>query len=184
MKTKTYNVYKFAELTAEQQAKAIENLRDINTDIDWYRFELEDYCEELDDQGFTDADITFSGFWSQGDGASFTAKVDLDKFLKARRLANKYRKALNAYKSGALDIKIIKSSHQYEHEYTMTTGYSDDNEVMTDELENYILEEARELARGIYERLRDRYEYLASDEAIIETIEANDYDFTANGKID
>lgn len=184
METRTYEVYKFSELTKDQQVKATENLRDINTDYDWYRFELEDYCEDLDKQGFEDAEITFSGFWSQGDGASFTAIVNLEKFLKVRKLSNKYRKELNTYKSGELSIKIIKSSHQYEHEYTMATDISDDNDLLRSELDDLILEEAREQARSIYKNLRDSYEYLVSDEAITETIEANDYDFTVDGKID
>jgi hypothetical protein len=35
----------------------------------------------LDQVGFEDAKIAFSGFWNQGDGASFSAFVDLDKLV-------------------------------------------------------------------------------------------------------
>ena len=51
-------------------------------------------------------------------------------------------------------------------------------------LENEILEKSRDKARAIYKRLETEYNYLNSDESIIETIQANDYDFTSNGVID
>jgi hypothetical protein len=38
--------------------------------------------------------------------------------------------------------------------------------------------------RAIYRRLEKEYEYLTSDESIIETIHANEYEFTEDGKID
>lgn len=42
MKTKSYNVYKFNELSEESQQKAIENLYDINVDYDWWESTHED----------------------------------------------------------------------------------------------------------------------------------------------
>ena len=40
-----------------------------------------------------------------------------------------------------------------------------------------------ELSEGYRVMLASEYDYLSSEEAIIETIEANDYDFTAEGKL-
>lgn len=49
---------------------------------DWYDDIYELWEKALDEIGFEDAKIAFTGFWSQGDGASFTAGVDLEKMAK------------------------------------------------------------------------------------------------------
>ena len=49
----------------------------------WFESLIEDSVNELAEHGFEDAEIAFSGFWSQGDGASFTCKrIDVPLFLK------------------------------------------------------------------------------------------------------
>lgn len=178
METKTYNVYKFNELTDEQKEKAIENLRDINVDYDWWEFTCEDEAERLASIGYDDVQIFFSGFSSQGDGASFTATGDVEKLVE-----KKYRKYIDT-------ITFTKSGH-YEHEYAMSINidYTDEptgkiQSIEFENLEKELLEDARSEARAIYKRLEKEYYYLISDDAIIETIQANDYDFTEDGKID
>ena len=183
METKEYNVYKFKELTAEAKEKAIESCRDINTDYDWYQFIFEDWTEKLERQGFLDARIYFSGFYSQGDGACFTCKIDLEKLLTGRRLKSVYKKAIDSYNNDYLSIEIKTSGH-YSHEYTMSLDYYDQKDVVTEKLADFIITEARNQAQTIYKELKESYEYLTSNESIIETIESNDYDFTVNGKID
>lgn len=52
----------------------------------WYEPLIEDAVNELAENGFEDAEIAFTGFWSQGDGASFTCKrIDVPLFLKKNR---------------------------------------------------------------------------------------------------
>jgi hypothetical protein len=41
----------------------------------------------------------------------------------------------------------------------------------------------RDLCNAIYTDLRDEYEYLTGEEAVIECAEANEYLFTENGSI-
>ena len=86
--TKTVNTYKeLLGLTREGKVnqKAVERakswLQDAATDFDWYSCVLDFWEHALDQIGFEDAKIAFSGFWCQGDGASFTATVDLDKLI-------------------------------------------------------------------------------------------------------
>ena len=180
MKTKTYNVYKYDELTTEQKQKAIENLQGINTEyFDWYEYTIQDEKENLQKAGFEDSDISFSGFCCQGDGASFTATIDTIKLVPTN-----LQKYIDT-------ITITKSSYNSEHEYTMQINidYTDeptdtDTDQQLGNLENEILEKSRDKARAIYKRLETEYNYLNSDESIIETIQANDYDFTSNGVID
>ena len=51
-----------------------------------------------------------------------------------------------------------------------------------DELEIFFDDLADELNGYLYQKLMNQYEYLISDEAIIETIEANEYEFTEDGE--
>lgn len=184
--TKT-EVYKFNELPKEVQEKALENQRDINTDYDWFDCTVDDSKQHLTEIGFNEPEIYFSGFWSQGDGASFKAQVDLKKWLKVNKLANKYRALY--FHADEYSLNITKSGN-YEHEYTMSIddGYigdyvSEKSKLQYDEVADMILENARDEARKIYKMLEKEYNYLSSDEAIKDTIEANDYDFTIDGKI-
>jgi len=176
MKTKTINCLLFSELNAEQKEKVIENYRDINIDCDWYSFTLDDWKEKLERQGFMSPEIYFSGFYSQGDGASFTAEIDIPKFLKGRRSATKYAKQIENYHRGILTAKITQGGH-YSHEYTMALDYYDQDDALSGNLEDFIIEEAREQARKIYKDLRAEYEGLMTDEAISETLEVNEYYF-------
>lgn len=134
---KTY--LKYNELSFEQQSKVIDSLRDINVNHDWYEFTYEDYESKLKKLGFYDIKFEFSGFWSQGDGASFTAK----------------HKRGTIYKTG-----------RYSHSNTMRCDESDS-----------LLLTAKRTADKLYKSLASEYDYLTSNEAIIESIEANDYEF-------
>ena len=56
---------------------------DTHTPDDWCESLIEDAVNELAEHGFEDAEIAFTGFYSQGDGASFTCKrIDVPLFLK------------------------------------------------------------------------------------------------------
>jgi hypothetical protein len=172
MQTKTINLYLFTELNEEQKNKVIENYQDINVDYDqWSGYILEDWVEKLARQGFEDANIQYSGFWSQGDGASFSASVNLEQFLKGRRIATKYAKELKDEQEDGQGIAITTGG-LYSHEYMMSI---DSN--LSAELEAFILEEARDQARKIYKDLQSDYESLTSPEQIADTLKANEYLF-------
>lgn len=72
------------EFTPAQQA-LIEKHRDWNVDNDWYDYTFDDFVTVAESFGFAvDKDkIRFSGFWSQGDGASFgTHWIDLQTIVQ------------------------------------------------------------------------------------------------------
>lgn len=182
--TEVYNVFSFDELSKESQEKAIEKLRDINVDYDgWHDCVIEDEQSRLEELGYNNVKIGYRGFWSQGDGAHFTATVDIAKFLKTHKLVSKYRKV---YKESDNCTITIKHRGHYEHEMCMYTdseayGMSEAVEDELVKLEEYIINEARDEARKIYKMLEKEYDYLTSDEAIIETIKCNEYTFLENG---
>jgi len=68
-------VYNFNELSDDAKETAIEKLRETACQWDdWHEYTLELAKQILQDFGFENPEISYSGFWSQGDGASFTAE--------------------------------------------------------------------------------------------------------------
>jgi hypothetical protein len=90
-KTITKEVYTFKELIELEKEGRVstktlehvrEKLREWATDGSWwYECVFDNWKPALDQIGFENADISFSGFWSQGDGASFTASIDVRKLV-------------------------------------------------------------------------------------------------------
>lgn len=168
---------KYNELTEAQKLKVLEKLQDLNVDFQWWDSTYEYIKTQLGLLGFSDIEIQFSGFWSQGDGASFTAsfKVPNKKELKERIAALKeYSPDQNLFGFESLnfpkdwhgiDCKIFRIDHMYSHYNTISSDHSG------------LKEFAREFSKGIYKRLEKEYEYRTSREAIEEAIEANDCEF-------
>jgi len=190
-------VYKFNELNDEAKEKAIMDLHDINTDFDWWCFVFDDAIEIGKIIGIDIDKIYFSGFYSQGDGACFDgsyeykkgalknirqhAPKDNDLHEIAESLQTLQRKCF--YSAAA----TINQSGHYMHEnctnidtcfenYNGSDYYSNDNH---DDLKDCL----RDFMRWIYRRLEKENDYLTSESAIIESIESNDYEFTADGSI-
>lgn len=70
---------KYSELS-QSRKEAV--LNDHLQDETWHDQILETLKEELAEAGFENADIMYTGFWSQGDGASFTCNlVDVNAFF-------------------------------------------------------------------------------------------------------
>jgi len=73
------NVYGFKELSDKSKAKALDELRYINTDHVWWDFIYEDFislCKTIG-IGAEAGKIYFRGFYSQGDGSAFDAPVNI-----------------------------------------------------------------------------------------------------------
>ncbi len=188
--TRQYNIYKFDELSKEAQAKVLDKNRDWNVNRDsWAFYLLEEKKEYLKSIGFDNAEIHYSGFWSQGDGASFTATVDIAKWLAVNKKKAQFKFILKDIDNVNI---VIAQSGFYSHEMTMSVDveyfgeHSDkkDSAYMTiDKLGEEILEDAREEAGSIYKALEAEYEYLTSDEVIKESLIANEGTFTEDGEI-
>ena len=76
--------YSFEELSPEAQRNALDELRDINIEYsDWHETVIEDFEGDMKEDGLSDIEVSYSGFYSQGDGASFTGNVyDSGIFMK------------------------------------------------------------------------------------------------------
>lgn len=72
----------YDQLSDEAKETAREKVRESETGDEWWDFIYDDWKERLEKKGFMVPDIAFSGFWSQGDGASFTCKyVDFQRYF-------------------------------------------------------------------------------------------------------
>lgn len=212
-------VYTFSELSDKAKEKARDWYRDGALDHDWWDGVYEQFTEEMEALGFEfdtksvplhgggtrqEPAIYFSGFYSQGDGACFSGRVDALKWLKAMKLGNTYRFMLNGAKVHAFGTNDdayeltglwVKSSGRDSHEGSMHAeieGYNYPPADTNPRYDRIIAQEndlrdgfqtwARDQARKLWKRLRDEYEYQMSDEVVDELIEANEYTFTESGE--
>ena len=193
--TKKTKVYPFAELTDDAKQTALEQLADINVDHEWW-YDFEDKKEVAKLMGIDIDNIYFSGFSSQGDGACFEGNYAYNKnsvklvmdYAPLDTELHRIVKALQAVQKTAfygITASVNQSGH-YSHKYctdiSVDMPESIGQEKFT-EIEDTVVELLRDYMDWIYKQLQTEYEYLTSEEAIIETIEANDYEFTADGKL-
>jgi hypothetical protein len=201
MKTKTIDIYEYEDIIKPENGKLLESIlerySDINTDYDWYEFIIEDFTCELENVGFKDIDTVFNGFYSQGDGASFTAKSDdILKILNTLDVDDYHRiKDLIIEDS---EINIVRSHYNWVHEnscfceinlcigcdfsrHSLVESLVDDIDCsISDALETYRLG----MCHKLYSSLRDEYERLVSKDQILETIKHNNHCFNDNGEIE
>lgn len=199
MKTKTIELYEFDELPEDIRKKILERERYINVEDSWWSdCALDEWKEKLTAVGFDDPVINFSGFYSQGDGASFTCKdVDILTFITSQKAKGRFKNLIKAMKTEKAEIlaSVERISHHYSHEYTVKadveTIQNDDNEEFYNkvyreslELESLMTETVRSLSKQIYRDLESEYEGLTSDESVIDTIKANEYTFRASAEME
>lgn len=209
MKTITLKLYSFSELDKASKEKALTTYRDLNVDFDWWDDEFEDFMELCSYMGIAviKDKIKFRGFYSQGDGSSFSAMVDIPKLIMA--VANQSwkdyaplqefvfivpqidRRVMALVAKGLLpgEPQMISRTRQYGVvtdlgiSEVIKDGKTHDNIFEElDKLEEWPRSIAEILNRYLYKSLENRYEFLTSDTAIKESILANEYMFTADGR--
>lgn len=179
----------------EIKDELIEKYWDINVDHDWWQFTYDEFKIEMQTKGITVNDMNFTGFYSQGDGASFTGRIDMIAFLKVHELEQRFMGATFFAGQGELYVDINRGSSRYYHENSvnidieedMYNNFEDDSvryqvyETMQDVLETEwkdLETEVEDICKGymqdLYSKLRDEYESLTSREAIWETIVLNE----------
>lgn len=178
--------------------KVLDRHRDINTLDDWWDFVCDDCIEKLESLGYENTDIRFSGFYSQGDGASFTGTVNVLEWIRVNDKEEKYKRISKLINNGVIDInndKIVRDRwNNYVHENT-TTLYFDTNyqygvcknynniEEFLKDLEHDIYKHHVDLNKEIYRSLEEAHDYLQSDQSVCDTLEVNEYEFDEQGNI-
>ena len=190
-------------------AAFLDKHRDINVDhgSDWWDCIEDDFKEVCKILGIrlADREPCFSGFWSQGDGASWTGHYDALHWQKStydtapveiRKHAPKDETlhtiadelCLLARIYGPVSAKVSRTSARYVHSSTMQIDYWEHYHEVDDEdgdpiyppmeicnhIENVLSVQFHALADWYYRALEKEYEYLTSDEAVAETLDANE----------
>ena len=174
----------------------IEKYRDINIDHDWWDGVYDCFTEKMKEAGVHVEDIQFSGFWSQGDGASFNGSVEDWKLFFEKHDLSKYPVFVKLHEVGGLSASW-KSHGGYCHEHTVSFGVdaedfwvcvNDHDElseavsiaysaIVTEQFQDFekdISEILKGYMRELYKELEQEYEYLTSDEQVWESIVANE----------
>lgn len=117
---KTYSIQELSPGARKIVIEAIQNSRSFTeqeVDLDWV---IENETEDLMTLGLDNVEISFSGFWSQGDGASFTARVnDIPAFIKTIGIEEEILpKVLSAFEE-VYEMSIVRIDSRYVHENTV-----------------------------------------------------------------
>jgi hypothetical protein len=174
----------------------------------WHQTVLEEAKVALSELGFIDADIQYSGFWSQGDGASFTCEsVDLSKVARILCGLEKpdhegwdlwsiirtnpdtsLRHVIKICDWGYVTAKVVRDSHHYSHARTCSVTMESSERQVHGRISGLINEFEKGLeyirlsaCKAIYKSLSDEYEYQTSDESLADTAAANGWLFDIDG---
>ena len=195
--------YDFDELSADAKNHAVENERDSMHDAIgdwWYEDIINDETEKLKGEGFSDRnlEILFDGFNSQGDGASFTGRVDDNDVFIKETLGMKMPDA--AIENILIEVIRIDSRHVHENSVRLQCEVDGEEEieafnfgediVINVNVEDYCEdidktggEWVKSRCKSIFERLRKEYESHFEEEHIIADIKANGIKFDEDGNI-
>jgi len=196
-------VYNYSELSEKAQEKARDWYRGGAFDYEWWDYTVEEFVTignmlgiTFDGEGTRNLRVHFSGFWSQGDGASFAGSWEykanalcevkrefphnreLHDIAEAlHQIAVRYEQSEGCDEDYPLSALIYISPSRYCNENTMRcTSDSED-------LDEDLLEQFRSLAQWLYSRLENQWEDMNSDEVVAESIECNEYEFNEDGTI-
>jgi len=169
MKTVSINIYKFNELSETAKQKALDHLFDLNVDYNWW----EDMYEDAKEIGLkiTSSDI---------DRKDITGEFNLEACEVAQNVLNSHGESCETYKTTEKFMEVWQpifsdymdeSSENYESSESEETLIDLETEFLNDLLQDYLI------------LLEHDYDYRTSTEAIIESIECNDYDFTEDGEL-
>jgi DNA-directed RNA polymerase subunit F len=154
MKKYTVTTYSFDELSQEAQEAALSELCDINVDYDWWRYSYDD-AENIG--------VKITSF-----DMDRYCNMDFDSALSiAEKIVKEHGEMCDTYKTA---VKYIT-----EYAKLVTEQEQEQLEDLDNEFKKSLEEDYRIL-------LAKEYDYLTSDEAIKESIEANNYEFLSTGK--
>jgi len=175
MKTKTINLYSFKELSEEAQEKAIEKLWDLNVDHQWWEITFED-AKQIGLE-ITEFELD-RGRYAKGTLIESLPEVcnlimtnhgeQCETYKTAQQYLAEWNSLVAKYSDG---VNLEKVTEENEYDFDQESDQVE-NEFLKSLLEDYSI------------ILQKDYEFLTSREAILESIEANEYTFTEDGNLE
>lgn len=170
MRTIEVKIFKFNELNEEAKQNAISNLYNINIDYNWWEFIYED---------------------AKNIGLKITSfNLDRNRHAKGEFILNAPEVAQNILSNHGKECETYKTAESFlEVWQPIFNAYMDEESEKYESSESE--DEMQELEDDFFNSLLEDYsiilqnacDYLQSDESIIDTIEANDYEFTEDGEM-
>jgi hypothetical protein len=168
METKEIKVYKFDELSEFAKDRVLKRFWDINVDEDWWDYIFEEakeigleitrfdlHYELIEGNLIKDIDVIVQNVKKFHSGRSYLYKIIERYSDEYQELMDKLEKTENWEDAAEIEEKI-------------------------EALQKELLED---LLNEYFKILKDKYEYLTSEEDIAETIRANEYLFTEDGEL-
>lgn len=181
MREMNVTVYSFDELSEAAQERALNEFRGINVEFNWWEDSFDTIRTagkllglEIGDIHFdTDLYCTFDAQYQYVRGASKAVKAEFSQDTELHKIAK--------------DLQALQKRHFYSLSCAVTEGRSVNRYECFRFGEDYECEDLGDVlddfAHWAWVLLRDGYEYLTSDEAIREIIEANEYEFDEAGDL-
>ncbi len=186
MRTIETTVYKFDELSETAKQKALESFYDINVDYEWWEFIYDDA---------KNVGIKITGF-DLDRRKNCEGKFYDDAEEVANKILQEHGDTCETYKTAKAFLgELANIESRYKGRWSQYNDETPEDEREYDDFDDYFEQEAEydiEDAKNDFKKyifsdyanmLQENYEYLTSEEAIIESIEANEYEFTENGKL-
>lgn len=197
-------------LDEKTKSSILDKHRDTNTDYDWWDTMYADFIEQMKEKDivvstrtvrtvkgrhYEEPEINFSGFCSQGDGASFSGYIhgaDVLKRMKEHKVLGPLVQHINDMGSFSWDNRRGSYSHSgcmsYSFECSIDEPDDDDpplrkaakqqiyDETLAamEDFEKALWEEIVGYADKLYRDLEEEYDHLTSDEIVLETLLANE----------
>lgn len=174
MRIKETKVYQFSELNEDAKQKALEHMTDIHVDFDWYEHIYSDAetigCEingfDIDRGNYCDLELKWTGF------------------EVADAIVKNHGEQCETYKTASQFLADYDSLVMKHSDGKNTKVVAEDNECDFDnDLDDLEVEFKKSLSEDYRIILSNEYDYLTSEKAIIETIEANEYEFDEHGNL-
>ena len=171
-------------------------------DHEWWDSVYELFTEDMKAIGIEVDKMYFSGFWSQGDGACFeggvcnwplflkslgyTNPLFIDHFDKHATFDVRHRGFYYHENCTSFSMEFNLPEEFDEEDFLQVYGYGEElrdaaliaalslPENSGDALKAQFTEAFKDHMRDLYCRLEEEYEYLTSDEVVLESLEAND----------
>lgn len=182
------------------QQEILDKHRDWDAGHGWWEHVYEMFKEDMAAKSIRVDEMYFSGFWNQGDGACFEGRIDdLKEFIDQHSLRKDFDWLVQLLETDYVRYARISctSSGRYCHEHTMVFDDSfelghihEPEDGLTYLSAQQEIEEAEKLwpdfvstvkeifqdhARQLYKNLEEGYEYLTSDEHVLESLIATDH---------
>lgn len=190
MRQETINIFAFEELSEEAKKKVLREFCDINVNYGWWESIYND-AENVDikiDSFDIDRGNSISGSFDDLETVCNKIIIEHGESTETAILALEYLYkfiVLNARLDRAVDV-MDEIDRRYDdlnpekadRVYDTADGIIEDCE---DTIQDLAEEFEREILECYLTILRKEYEYLTSEDVIIETIQANEYEFTEDG---